>query len=180
MMEFKGASLKGKEVIHKKTTIAGLQGVFKNENARKQMAQDTGVYSVQLYLPVDEGTLGGLFFGITKIQPGLIGNEYYMTRGHFHAVSNRGEYYWGIEGEGKLILMDRSRNVWAEDMYAGSLHYIPSHTAHRVANTGDDILSFGACWPSDAGHDYEEIAKNGFASRLLKINGIPELTADQE
>jgi hypothetical protein len=36
-----------------------------------------------------------------------------MTKGHFHAIENRAEYYWGIEGEGILLLMDKKRNTRA-------------------------------------------------------------------
>lgn len=139
------------------------------------MAENETVYEVEAYLPVAEGTVGGLFFGVTKLQPGKVGDEYFMTRGHYHARSDRGEFYWGIQGEGYVLLMSRDRSVRTEKMYSGSLHYIPEHTAHRVANTGSELLSFGACWPSDAGHDYDEIAKNGFAARLLNKNGNPQL-----
>jgi glucose-6-phosphate isomerase len=98
-----------------------------------------------------------------------------MTKGHFHACADRAEYYWGLEGEGMLILMDEQRRVWAERMFPGSLHYISGHVAHRVANTGSRTLSFAACWPSDAGHNYAEIAENGFAGRLICKNGAPAL-----
>ena len=79
------------------------------------------------------------------------------------------------EGEGMLILMDRERNTWAERMMPGSLHYIPGGVAHRVANTGNSVLSFAACWPSDAGHNYEEIANKGFSARLVEVDGTPKL-----
>jgi glucose-6-phosphate isomerase len=98
-----------------------------------------------------------------------------MTKGHFHAKSDRAEYYWGIEGEGMLLFMDRNGQTWAERMIPGSVHHIPAEIAHRVANTGTRPLSFGACWPSDAGHDYSTIAENGFTARLVDINGQPTL-----
>lgn len=104
-----------------------------------------------------------------------MGDEYFMTKGHFHQQEDRSEYYWGLEGEGMLILMDRERNTWAERMMPGSLHYIPGGVAHRVANTGNSVLSFAACWPSDAGHNYEEIANKGFSARLVEVNGTPKL-----
>jgi glucose-6-phosphate isomerase len=44
-----------------------------------------------------------------------------------------------------------------------------------VANTGNGPLTFGACWPADAGHNYAEIAQNGFSSRLLRVAGQPQL-----
>jgi len=166
---------KGADLIENNKTIGQLADMFLDENARQQMDQSQQVYRVQAHLPVADGTTGGLFFGTTWIQPGTVGGEYFMTHGHFHQLANRGEYYWGLKGSGVLILMDEQRNGRAEYMYPGSLHYIPAYTAHRVANIGDDELSFGACWPSDAGHNYDEIKKHGFSKRLLNRDGVPTL-----
>ena len=93
-----------------------------------------------------------------------------MTKGHFHAI-RPGRVLLGW----MLILMDRERNTWAEEVYPGSLHYIGSEIAHRLANTGNQKLIVGACWPSDAGHDYEEITVNGFSARLVEVDGKPAL-----
>ena len=30
----------------------------------------------------------------------------------------------------------------------GSVHYIPGNTAHRLINTGEEILSVSTCWQS--------------------------------
>jgi glucose-6-phosphate isomerase len=168
-------TLKGDHIIDSKKTIAQLKNIFFDERARSGMDQNKIVYHVQAFLPVKQGTEGGLFFGTTWIEPGTVHEEYFMTQGHFHKLSNRAEYYWGIQGEGALILMNRDRSSRAELMHPGSLHYIPAHTAHRVANTGSIQLVFSACWPSDAGYDYEEIIKNGFSCRLFNKNGKPQL-----
>ena len=170
-----GTTLVGKQVEKLTRTIGDLKGLFQDQKSFEEQDQNQIAYEVECYFPVAEGTEGGLFFGITRLQPGTIGNEYLMTRGHSHNIENRAEFYWGIEGEGMLLFMDKDRNTWAEKIYPGSLHYIKGFTAHRVVNTGTSILSFGACWPSDAGHNYELIAKNGFSKRLMKINGEPQL-----
>jgi glucose-6-phosphate isomerase len=165
----------GTGLLSSSKNIGQLQNMFLDENARQQMDQQQQVYRVQANLPVAEGTTGGLFMGTTWINPGTVGNEYFMTHGHFHQLADRGEYYWGLEGKGVLLLMDLQRNTTAIQMYPGSLHYIPAYTAHRVVNTGDIELSFGACWPSDAGHNYDEIKERGFSKRLIKQNGTPTL-----
>lgn len=165
----------GAGLINSNKNIGQLQHLFLDEEARQQMDQQQPVYRVQAWLPVDEGTTGGLFMGTTWIKPGLVGDEYFMTHGHFHKLADRGEYYWGLEGKGVLLLMDQQRNTRAEYVYPGSLHYIPAYTAHRVANIGDTELSFGACWPSDAGHNYDEIKERGFSKRLINQNGTPTL-----
>ena len=167
--------LKGDEVLGQTRCLKDLQGIFEDEAERNQLDQESLVYQVQMYLPEKEGTPGGLYFGNTSIFPGKVGDEYFMTKGHFHAQEDRTEYYWGIQGDGMLILMDRNGNTWAEKMTAGSLHYIRPHIAHRVANVGKTQLVFGACWPSDAGHNYDEISKNGFTARLKEIDGKPQL-----
>jgi glucose-6-phosphate isomerase len=155
--------------------LKNLKNIFFDKNALEKMDPDTIVYEVKSYFPIAPATEGGLFYGITYIHPGVVGNEYFMTKGHFHKIKNRGEFYCTLQGEGMLILMDENRNTWAEKMFPGSIHYINGNTAHRTANTGDGILSFSAFWPSDAGHDYASISENGFSKILIKKDNKPEL-----
>ncbi len=172
---YDGRFLTGNAVEQAVKTIKDVRDIFSDAASGRQLPDERVVYEVASYLPVPQGTSGGLFFGITYIHPGTVGNEYFMTRGHFHQLSDRAEYYWCIEGEGMLILMDRQRSTRAERMYQGSLHYIDAGIAHRTANTGSSILSFGACWPADAGYDYESISRDGFSKILINDNGSPAL-----
>lgn len=172
---FINGQLSGSEVIHQVKHLSELNGIFEDSITFQKMDGSQPVYEVDAWLPVQNGTEGGLFFGLTLLYPGRVGNEYFMTKGHFHAIENRAEYYWGIEGEGVLLLMDKKRNTRAEYMSPGSLHYIPGATAHRVVNTGGAKLKFGACWPSDAGYNYEAIIKEGFSKRIKDINRKPSL-----
>lgn len=165
----------GEPIINQTRKLKDLEGIFQDQEVFDQLDQEQLAYTVQAWLPVADGTPGGLFFGVSTIYPGKVGNEYFMTKGHFHSQSDQAEFYWGVQGKGMLILMDRNRKTWAEEVYPGSLHYIGSHIAHRLANTGNENLIVGACWPSDAGHDYEEIAMNGFSARLVEIDGNPVL-----
>ncbi len=98
-----------------------------------------------------------------------------MTRGHFHENLDTSEFYWCIAGKGVLIFLDLDRKVRTENMKPGSLHYIPGKVAHRVVNTGENNLVFNACWPSDAGHDYDAIGDLGFGVRLKENGNKPEL-----
>ena len=160
--------------------LKDLGDIFSDEKAYTIMDGETVVYDVVSSFPVAQDTEGGLFYGITYLHPGKVGDEYFMTKGHFHAIRNRGEYYCTIEGEGMLLLMDESGNTRAEKMIPGSIHYIPGNTAHRTANVGDKILSFSAFWPSDAGHDYATISESGFSKVLIDNNGRPELVTNKK
>jgi glucose-6-phosphate isomerase len=172
---FSGSHLIGEDVESVTRKIKDLKGVFRDGDALDAMDRDAVVYEVKSFLPLPEGTPGGLYFGVTSLYPGKVGDEYFMTKGHFHANLDRTEFYWGLTGEGVLMFMDEQRRVRAERMFPGSLHHIPGGVAHRVANTGSQLLTFAACWPSDAGHNYAEIVENGFACRLIEKNGIPTL-----
>ncbi|MGB6727419.1 MAG: glucose-6-phosphate isomerase family protein [Terracidiphilus sp.] len=156
-------------------TIGAMAQVFENEEARQKIDSATVVYEVESWRPVAEGLEGGLFCGNSTVFPGLVGDEYFMTRGHFHVKRDRAEFYATIAGTGLLLIMDEQRRTIVQEMTPGSTHYIPGHTAHRVINTGEEPLRFLACWPSDAGHDYATIDEQGFSVRVMRRNGRPQI-----
>lgn len=172
---FEGDRMGGEGAKFSTRLLRDLKGIFADEKAFDAMDGNMVAYRVASIEPVPQGTEGGLYMGMTYLSPGKVGNEYFMTKGHYHSKRDTAEYYWGVSGEGVLILMDGERHVWAEKMTPGSLHYIPGGVAHRVANVGSETLIFAASWPSDAGHDYATIATDGFAKRLVEVNGKPEL-----
>ncbi len=163
--------LSGQYASHSQKKLSQLAGVFADAEAFSAMDGEQPVYEVDAHMAVEEGTSGGLFFGTSTIHPGRVGNEYFMTKGHFHQKRETAEYYWGISGEGVLLLMDKNRRCTAEKVEKGSLHYIGGHIAHRLVNTGDTDLVVGACWPSDAGHDYGSIETAGFSIRVVCEDG---------
>ncbi|MET0636503.1 MAG: glucose-6-phosphate isomerase family protein [Chitinophagaceae bacterium] len=172
---FSGTELTGPGIDRLSRRIGDLGDIYNDKAALADLPADQLVYEVASYFPIPEGTTAGLFFGITYIHPGKVGREYFMTKGHFHQLRDRGEMYICVEGNGMLILMDENRKTHAEKMYPGSVHYINGYTAHRTANTGDSILTFSAVWPSDAGHDYDTISTEGFSKILVEQDGEPVL-----
>ena len=166
-------TLLGDNVRENHKTLGQLRGIFQSQEDWTRMDPNRIVYRVQWIPPVEDGTEGGLIWGNTTIEPGTVGDEYFMTHGHFHAKSNRGEFYATIRGNGYLLMMDRNRHAWAEPMSPGSLHYVNAEVAHRTVNCGDEPLRFVACWPSDAGHDYASIVENGFNILVVRRNGVP-------
>ncbi len=168
----------GLRVSEKK--LAQLTGIFHDKPALAAMDPETVVYRVWWWEPVAPGTEGGLLWGLTEIQPGQVGDEYFMTHGHRHAIGNRAEFYGAIVGSGMLILRDAAGNSRFEAMQPGTLHYIAGHHAHRVVNTGDVPLRFVAAWPSDAGYDYDLSGAQGFGARVVNQNGAPVFTLTGE
>ena len=176
-MDWTTGLIRGTKFETTKRTLGDLGTFFYDQRAVSAMPSDTLLYEVQSYQPVKEATEGGLFWGNTTLYPGTVGEEYFMTKGHFHHLDNRAEYYVTCKGVGSLLLMEKDGPTVAETMSTGSVHYIPGGHAHRVANTGNEPLVFIACWPSDAGYDYTTIEKQGFSARMMKRNGSPTLVA---
>jgi glucose-6-phosphate isomerase, archaeal len=114
-------------------------------------------------------------FGTTIMAPGRIGDEYFFTRGHYHARPDRGETYYTQSGEGLLLLHSRSGEARAVEMRPGVCAFIPPEWAHRSVNTGATPLVFVWMCTSDAGHDYSEIAMRGMRQRAVERNGRPAL-----
>ncbi len=177
-IDWNTAALSGAPVGCSVKKLSQMRNLFLDRERAAAMNPETQLYRVQYWLPVEEGTEGGLFWGTTVIEAGKVGDEYFMTHGHFHAARDRAEFYATVSGRGALILMDESRETWSEPMQPGSLHYIPGRTAHRVANTGGSELVFIGCWPSDAGHDYGAILEGGFGARVREVDGLAMLVAD--
>ena len=121
---------------------------------------------------------GHLVVCTTIVQPGKVGNEFFMTKGHHHVKRETGEVYLGLRGKGKLLL--EADGAFAEaDLGPGTIAYVPPHWAHRTVNIGDEPLTFLAIYPADAGHDYEAIEHDGFMYRLLSRDGVPEMVVSR-
>ena len=119
-VDFLTGEIKGKEVINSEKKLKDIANIFGDPSRISSDDNEKIIYKVQAIFPVAEGTEGGLFYGRTEIEPGMVGNEYYMTKGHFHEQIDRAEFYWGIQGEGMLLIMDEDRNAWAEKIFPGS------------------------------------------------------------
>ena len=167
--------LTGPEVAASTRTLGGLVGYFLDEAARAAMDPDAPVYTLQCFEPEPEGKPGGLCCATTVLYPGLVGDEYFLTRGHFHWDEDRPELELVIRGEGLLVLMDCTGRTWTEEMQPGAVLHVPPSVAHRVANTGSEPLIFVSFWDSETGHDYSVIAERGFGARVRRIDGVPTL-----
>ena len=129
----------------------------------------------RVYLTHRDSDAHGLCTGTSVIEPGQIGREYYMTRGHFHLTSHAPEVYLTLRGHGLLLMQTRSGEIAIQSMEPGVMNYIPGEWAHRTVNTGPVQLIFFAAWPVSAGHDYDSITHSGFAQLVVAGADGPEI-----
>jgi glucose-6-phosphate isomerase len=120
-------------------------------------------------------TTGNVLSSTTVIEPGTVGREYFMTKGHFHEVRDRAEIYLGLSGEGRLVMATEDGAHAVEPMRRGTVNYVPGGWAHRSVNVGDEPLVFFAAYVGDAGHDYATIEAEGFPVLVVKADDGPEV-----
>lgn len=166
-------------VVQENVKLLGeLPGIFRDQPAWSTMDPEQEVYRVRWWPTVPAGEEGGLYWGVTILQPGKVGDEYFMTHGHFHANRTRSEYYAAVAGNGILLRMGAQRKTWGEAMSPGTLHYIRGEHAHRVVNVGNEPLIFWACWGSDAGYNYGAIRQSGFGATVVERDGRPAIVPE--
>ena len=156
--------------------------------ARRTLAELRGLYAaggdvtdepdrlVYQVFPVEvPATNSNISCSTTRLEPGDVGGEYFMTKGHFHHVRDRGEFYLGIAGEGRLLLATVDGRWTVEPIRRGTMNYIPGGWAHRSVNTGAEPLVFLATYIGDAGYDYATIAERGFPVLVVAGDRGPEV-----
>jgi glucose-6-phosphate isomerase len=141
-------------------------GLYKDETDwRKAIdAGDPLVYRVDAAPVLD--AYGQLLFSITTIEPGAIGSEFFMTKGHWH-TEPVGEFYLGLSGQGLLLLFDGQEHLSLE-LAPGTAGYIPPGWAHRTVNPRTEPFRFLAVYPGGAGHDYERVVREGMGARVVR------------
>ena len=95
---------------------------------------DPLIYKVYTVDVPEEG--GQLLHCLTVLHPGRVGDEYYMTKGHFHMAMDTAEIYLGLEGEGYMLMQTKEGDSQALEMERGTIDYVPPNWAHRTENTG--------------------------------------------
>jgi glucose-6-phosphate isomerase len=117
------------------------------------------------------GEYGHLMYCISTLQPGRVGDEFFMTKGHYHTVLETGEIYLGLRGEGYMVMKTPDGEWNAQPLGRGKMVYVPPYWAHRSVNVGTEPLVSFCVYPGDAGHNYGDIKTQGFPKRVLWENG---------
>ena len=143
-----------------------VRDIFEDATAAANVDGDSVAYEV--YSNERTKHEGALIFGTSVLMPGLIGEEFMMTRGHVHEIVDRAEVYYCLSGEGVMLMEDDAGRTIAEPLAPGNAVYVPGRWIHRSVNTGDRPLVTLFCFASDAGQDYSIIDRsNGMASQVV-------------
>jgi glucose-6-phosphate isomerase len=166
------------ETFKKKVEVRlnDLKNFFHDENTVNQiLSRGENPVIYQYYEHSQDEVYGHLNFGVTIINPGKIGNEYYLTRGHYHAKEEAAEVYVGLKGKGIILMQNKEGQTVHLPISKGTVVYVPPFWAHRTVNIRKEALSFFYIYPSDAGHNYDTIRKMGFAKLIVEENRKPKV-----
>jgi glucose-6-phosphate isomerase len=152
--------------------LSDLRGLFADPVAETVLVQSNPLIYQVFETEENPAVEGQMRFSTTIIQPGKVGGEYFFTKGHYHAKSDRAELYYGLKGQGILLLQTRAGEVSVQPMHPGSAAFVPPHWGHRTINTSPEPFAFLAVYPADAGYDYGSIAERGFAEIIVEQNGV--------
>lgn len=156
--------------------LSAMVGLYADTEAFKaKLAQsDPVLYTVAAVEP--ETTEGALWYTVVCIYPGKIGDEYFMTRGHYHAWRPASEYYFGLRGQGLMLMEDEASGTSrTAPLTPNSGVYVPGHTAHRTMNVGNEPLTYLCVYSCKSGQDYGSIAEHNFRQVVIDINGTPTM-----
>ncbi len=141
--------------------LSDLAGIYGDETAFRALLEsgDRMVYAVEDLKPSAEA--GDMIFGVTRMAPGKVGSEYFVTRGHIHAVANRPEIYYGESGQGLMLLETPEGETRIVAIEPRAVCYVPPYWIHRSVNVGTDPLVMTFAYPADSGQNYDVIAQSG-------------------
>src|SRR5262245_28599595 len=86
--------------------LSDLKELFQDKAATEALIAEQA--DPVIYVVVEYRKEGSdIFFGTTTMEPGSVGGEFFMTRGHFHKRRDMGEVYYTQSGNGVLLLESR-------------------------------------------------------------------------
>lgn len=157
--------------------LSDLAGLYADEAAFAALLAegDPVVYAVEDLKP--STAAGDMIFGVTRMAPGTVGAEYFVTRGHIHARANRPEIYYGESGTGLMQLESPAGESRLIAIEPRTVCYVPPFWIHRSVNVGATDLVMTFAYPADAGQDYDIIARAGGMRQRVMADGRGGWTA---
>lgn len=153
---------------HIQRKLSNMKGQYLDQQAYAAKLADQDEILYQVYEIKRPEIEGEILHGISIVHPGKVGDEYYMTKGHFHTVLETAEIYYTLKGKGYMVMETPEGAFAVEELQEGRVLYVPPRWAHRSVNVSDDedLVMFFA-YPGNAGHDYGTIETQGFRKLVL-------------
>ena len=156
--------------------LSAMKGQFYDQDSYAALLAREDVVLYEVYEMKRPEVAGELLHGISIVHPGVVGDEYFMTKGHFHAELETAEVYYCLNGEGVMVMETPEGDWRVEELRPGRVLYVPPRWAHRSVNTSpdEDLVTFFV-YPGHAGHDYGTIEHHGFRKLVVERDGQSQI-----
>lgn len=151
--------------------VSDMRGHYRDGAALEALVADGDPVHYEVYETPVPHEYGHLMYCISDLRPGCVGEECFMTKGHYHTRINTGEIYLALRGRGYMMMKTTDGQCRYEEFVPGRMVYVPPYWGHRSINTGDEPLISFCVYPADAGHNYGDIEREGFPKRVFRRNG---------
>lgn len=143
--------------------LSDLRGQFYDQAAYDALLENEDLLLYEVYEIKRPEVEGELLSGISIVHPGKVGDEFFMTKGHFHTVLETAEMYYCLGGEGFMVMETPEGETAVESLLPGKVLYVPPRWAHRSVCTSrqEDLVTFFV-YPGNSGHNYGTIEEKGF------------------
>ena len=148
-----------------------MRGYYRDEDALEKIITDGDPVHYEVFEKIIPEQQGHLLLCISKLYPGVVGEEFFMTKGHYHTVLATAEVYLCIAGVGFMMMKTKEGQCTTEPMRRHRMVYVPPCWGHRSINAGNVPLISFCVYPGNAGHNYGDIASQGFPKRIFRDNG---------
>ncbi len=154
---------------HIQRRLSSLRGQVLDQEAYEKMIREDDRLIYEVYEIHRPEVSGEILSGISIVHPGRVGQEFFMTKGHFHTVLETAEVYLCLKGEGFMVMETPTGETSVEALFPGCVLYVPPTWAHRSVCTSrqQDLVTFFT-YPGHAGHDYGTIERQGFAKLVVE------------
>ena len=151
--------------------VSDMRGHYRDAEAFDALVMDGDPVHYEVFETPVPHEDGHLMYCISDLRPGCVGDECFMTKGHYHTRINTGEIYIALRGRGYMMMKTTDGQCRYEEFAPGRMVYVPPYWGHRSINTGDEPLVSFCVYPADAGHNYGDIEREGFPKRVFRRGG---------
>jgi glucose-6-phosphate isomerase len=156
--------------------LSSMKGQFMDQISFKKMLSKEDTLLYEVYEISRPEISGEMIQGTSIVHPGKVGNEYFMTKGHFHVILDTAEIYYCLQGSGMMVMETMEGNWAIEELKPDHFLYVPPAWAHRSVNISPDTdLITYFIYPANAGHDYGTIETKGFRKLIVEQDGRPAI-----
>jgi glucose-6-phosphate isomerase len=96
---------------HIQRKLSNMKGQYLDQEVYEQRLAEEDTLLYEVYEIQRPEVSGEILHGISIVHPGKVGDEYFMTKGHFHTVLDTAEIYYTLKGRGFMVMENQKENL---------------------------------------------------------------------